>query len=331
VEATLGSRNTNREALGSFFGILGTLAVLSLLLGFSVIPEKYVGPLNIVLDMVYLGVPLFAIYRAASADWTRKLAFSFLIGGAATWAVCTVLSLMVLMPISPASGVTVAISQIGIQTACVGLGAVLATSIKDKNILIPIAIFLALYDIFLVRTSIGPTHQMLVNAPEIFQSTAVRIPAVTTHHPGGIVQAGAYVGDADIVSLAAFFVALYRFRMRTRATFIAMVPTLIAYLLAVVMFGLQLPALFPIGAVILIVNFREFHLTKDEKISTGIVAALAVIILAWGLTRPKPVRVQPVEPLKSVGALAAPTPRPTPPPKDLGQRPSATPPGEEGT
>ncbi len=287
MQPSPGHNLKNRAALGSFFAIIGGLALLSLLLGFAAIPRAYVHQLNLGLAMLYLGLPILAIYRAASADWSKSMAAYFLLGGIVGWGVFIALDQSVLHHQSIGSGIAVALSQVGIQTACVGLGALLATLIKDKNILIPIAIFLAIYDIFLVRTDMGPTHQLMTHAPAILQTTGVRIPAVSSHHGSGLVEAGAYVGDADMVSLAAFFVALFRFRMRTRQTLIAMVPTLLVYLLVVVQFGVQLPALLPIGAVILLVNRPEFKLTRDEQLGTGLVAACALGLLVWGLTRPK--------------------------------------------
>jgi hypothetical protein len=285
VQPTPGSNGGLRPAFGSFFAMLGSLGILSLVLGFVAIPRTVVGPLNLFLAMLYLGVPILAIYRVASAPWTKKLALLFLLGGVVGWGLFLILEGHTKSGL--ANGVAVALSQIGIQTACVGLGALLGTLIPDKNLLIPIAIFLAVYDVFLVRTDIGPTHQLMMHAPAILKSTGVRIPAASSHHGSGLVPVGAFVGDADVVSLAAFFIALFRFKLRTRETFLVMLPTLILYLIVVELYSLQLPALVPIGAVILLVNYREFNLTKEEKLGTGLIACLAVGLLTWALNRPR--------------------------------------------
>ena len=70
-----------------------------------------------------------------------------------------------------------------------------------------------------------------------------------------------------------------------------MVSSLIAYMGAV-LFGPSslsaLPALLPIGLVILLVNVREFQLKRDEWIGTILVGLLA-FGLAWaGINAPRP-------------------------------------------
>lgn len=320
-----GSRTETRAAFVSFFAIIGALTLPSLFLGAAALPIGVVRVLNVLLPLLYLGVPILAIYRVASADWTRKLALFFFLGGLAAWGGFFLLEGPAYRASPFLANLSVALSQVGIQTFCVGLGAFLATMLRDKNLLIPIAIFLAVYDVFLVRTNIGPTHQLIVHAPAILKSTAVRIPAASTHHGNGIVAANAYVGDADVVSLAAFFVALFRFRLRTRETFLFMLPTLIAYLLIVIRFDIELPALLPIGAVILLVNYREFKLSKDEKLGTAIIACLACGLLTWGLTRPNSEPEPQPGHGPSVGVPGPPGSAQTPAPGAPGSPPSESP------
>jgi hypothetical protein len=103
------------------------------------------------------------------------------------------------------------------------------------------------------------------------------------------------VGPADLLFIAMFFASLHKFGMRVGQTVWAMIPTLIAYLLVVVVFGSvsvgrvslsALPALVPIGAVVLVVNGRLFKLSKDEILSTALVTVLVLGLLAWFATRP---------------------------------------------
>lgn len=280
----LGAKNN----LLAFFGAITLLAAIRVALGFAVFPVGLLGALNVGLEVLYLGLPVIAIYRASDAPWSPRWALAFLVGGIMVQAGSIAFDHFVLRQHGFASGLISALSQIGLQTWCVGLGALLATLIREKNILIPIALFLALYDMFLVLTPVGPTQQLLKNAPAILQNAGMSIPKASATPTGGKAAVVAYVGPADLVFLGAFFVALFRFGMRTRETLVAMVPTLLGYMVVVLVFGVSLPALLPIGAVILIVNRKEFQLSKDEKLSTALITIMGVSLLVYGMTHSRP-------------------------------------------
>jgi len=320
-----GSKAKTRSAIVAFFALIAALALPSLILGSIDVSPRIVNPLNVFLPMLYLGVPILAIYKVASAEWTKTLASAFLLGGLAAWGGFLWAERLMVSHTHFGANLALAISQIGIQTACVGLGALLATMLRDKNLLIPIAIFLAAYDIFLVRTDIGPTHQIMTHAPAILQSIGVRIPAASVHRETGVVAPNAFIGDADVVSLAAFFVAMFRFHLRPRETFAVMLPTLVVYLVIVLIFRVDLPALLPMGAVFLIMNYREFKLTRDEKLGTGLIALLVCGLLTWGLTRPRSAPEPQPEPEPSAGVPAPQGSAPTPAPKAPSSRPSENP------
>ena len=271
-----------------FFGTVALLAALQIALPFVRLPFRALPWVDLTLEMLYLAAPVYAIYRAADAPWTRTVATSFLIGGVATQAVGVILAVGEFKSHGPVAGVCMAVSQIGLQTWCVGLGAFLTTWIRERNILVPVAIVLAIVDMFLVFAPVGPTQVIMRHAPALLPNVGLRIPTATTRPTGGVARIIANVGPADLVFLGAYFVALFRFQMRTRATVIAMVPTLIVYMFIVLFGHLPLPALVPIGVVLLVVNWREFKLTLEEKLSTAVVAALGLALLGWGVTRPTP-------------------------------------------
>lgn len=167
-----------------------------------------------------------------------------------------------------------------------GLGALLALLLKDRNMLLPVAAFLAGFDMFLVFAPTGPVQTLMAQAPETFRAVTYRVPTVGSPEPI------AFVGPADFIFLGLFFVALHRFGMRTRETLIWVVPALLAYLFVVILFGDAtlgpvslgaLPALLPIGLVVLLVNRKEFRLTRSEKAATWAVVALAIGLAGYGL------------------------------------------------
>ncbi|HVT12253.1 MAG TPA: hypothetical protein VHE55_08295 [Fimbriimonadaceae bacterium] len=279
-----------------FFLGLGILAAIRVLLGYVSFPLAWLPPINLSLAVLFLAVPIVALFFAGNANWTWKTAAIFVGGGIAVQIGIILLGESVPMP-GPVAGILTAIAQAALGCWCAGLGALLATLIKEKNILLPIAIFLAAYDFFLVLTPWGFTQKLLKVAQPVFTKVAAQIPVVSAAPTHGVARAGAYVGMADLVFLAMFFIALFRFRMRTRQTLYAVLPALIAYLLIVLLLGRyevagfslgQLPALVPIGLAVLIVNWREFDLKKDEKLATAVLALLAVGFLVFAATRPKP-------------------------------------------
>lgn len=272
------------------------LALIRIALGYLSLPVTALPAANLVIAALFLAVPVIALFFAANSNWAWQSAAGLVVGGLILQFGLIALGNAV-QPPGPVAGIMVAIAQGGLACWCAGLGALLATRIKDKNILLPIAIFLAAYDFFLVLTPVGFTQTLLKVAQPVFSKVAGQIPALTSHPTHGLAQAGAYIGMADFVFLAMFFIALFRFRMRTRQTLKTVLPALILYLLIVMVFGnyevaglslSQLPALVPIGLAVLIVNWREFELTKEEKVSTVGVAVFVTALLVFAATRPKP-------------------------------------------
>lgn len=274
-----------------FFSVLAMLAVLRVVLGLIPVPLAFVPIASLAVTMFFVFVPIVALFRVAGHAWTPRLAAGLLAGGVAAHVLLGYAAQGLLRNEGLLAVFLTAFSQAGLLTWCLGLGGLLATMIREKNMLLPIAIFLAGFDVFLVLTPAGPTKYVVENRPEILQAVAYQVPSVGTAAPL------AYIGPADFLFLGAFFIALFRFEMRTKRTFYWMVPTLIAYLLTVVLFGGvrlggialgALPALVPIGLCVMLTNAREFKLSRDEKLATLLVGLLAIGIVAFGATRPAP-------------------------------------------
>ncbi len=290
-----------------FLLALVAIVVLRLLTGLAQLPISILGFASLIVSILFIAIPIYGFYQGASYRWTWKDAaiavfaggMIQLLFGMAAGAVKVPLLIMCL----------VAISQTGLLLWTFGIGALLASILKDKNVILPISIFLALFDIWLVFAPEGVASQAVSGRrPELqqmMQGLSYQVPAL-----GGYARPMAYVGPADFLFIAMFFVALFKFKMRTRETFFALVPTLAIYLLIVLLFGDvmvgpfrlgALPALLPIGAVILAVNWREFKLTRDEMISTLAVLVIGTAVVTWRLivsnsNVPSSEQEQPAEP-----------------------------------
>ena len=296
------TRSQPRRGVQALVWLLILLAGLRLFVALIQVPPFMSAQLGLVFSAVFIAIPIIGLFYAADALWAPKPSAICLLSGVLTQAVSTI-------ALGSASGwIAIFLSilaQTGLILWCFGLGAVVACLIKDKNLLLPVAIFLAGFDVFLVTYPLGPVQQVLQKAPEILEKVAYSVPRPAETGQAVGVHVSSYVGPADFIFLSMFFVALFKFAMRPQKTLPWMVLALVGYMVTVLVFGhvslgpvslATLPALLPIGLVILLVNSGEFKLKTDEMIGTAIVGLLAIGLAWFGLTaaRPKP-QVPPAE------------------------------------
>jgi hypothetical protein len=268
---------------------------------------------------------VYAIYRAMSEQPAPKFAILLLLIGVFLHVLAANMISAVFKGIGPGAILFSALAQTGLMMWCIGLGAVISGILRDKNILIPVAIFLVGFDIFLVLTPLGFTKQLIKQNPNLLANVGMQIPKSTN-----VAQAAAHttvataglVGPADLVFLGAFFLAMFKFDMRPRETIRVMVPTLITYMILVLVTGWSLPALVPIGLVTLLVNRKEFKLKKDEIASTIVLSLIVIGILAFSATR-RP--ALPIEPSLSGVSGEYPASIKSPQPAQVGLRQSSIP------
>jgi len=296
--------------------LLLALALVRIAIGFIPVPTSAIAASSVAVSVFFVAVPIFALFAASSATWRWQTALALVVGGALVQVGGALAARQLGDPL--AQGVLISLSQTGLVFWCFGIGALLALILKDQNLLLPIAIFLALFDMWLVFAPEGFVQQSMKAAPQVLGNIAYQVPSPQTQPTGGLARPLLYVGPADYLFLSMFFVALHRFRMRTQATFRWMVPVLAIYLLIVLTLGdVQLgpirlgalPALVPIGIVVLLVNRKEFRLTRDEKISTLLILVLGSAVVTWRILQPPPAPEPQPEP-----ANAAPAPEGQAPP-----------------
>lgn len=307
----MSSLETRRSGLPQFFGALAVLATLSAVLGFLPVPRDAIVFVEVLVGIVFISLPVLGLFRAADHPWTPRLGFAFIAVGVLLHIGLGSLARGGALGGGWAPAIAIALSQTGLVLWSAGLGALLATILSDKNLLLPVSLFLAAFDLFLVLTPIGFTRQLMKTQPELLPSIGFVIPKIQESPTYGPVAATAYVGPADLLFMGMFFVALFRFGMRATETFRWLIPTLLVYMGIVLLVG-PLPALVPIGLCILIVNWREFKLNREEWASTALVGVIGASLVIWGATRPAP----PPEPLPQEVSPGYPAP-----PGSLGQAP----------
>lgn len=284
-----------RNGLRDFVLVAVALFLLRLFFGFVTFPVGVANALSILSAVLFVGLPVFAIYRASSHEWNAKGALLFVLAGAVLHVGGAVLARYVSGPSTAGEVVLMAIVQTGILAWTLGIGVLLSLKIGDKNLMIPIAIFLVGFDMFLVFNPESPTRRMLENVPAVTQSVLATVPqAKATEEAKAGVQNLAQVGPADLLFAAAFFVLMFRFDMKPRKTMLWMVPVLVLYLLIVVFAGGahigplslgMLPAMVPIGLTVLLVNWRGFKLQGQEIAGVVLVTLLSAGLAWFGIYR----------------------------------------------
>ncbi len=288
---SLESSPIKRNRLLLFGLILLANSFLYMFVGLVELPISTLKVASIVVSVLAVSLPIVALYVGASMRWSWYRWGLLCLFGFALQFGLTYLESGIKMRLE--AGIVFAFSQEGLIMWCLGLGGLIACAIRDKNLLLPLAAFLAIFDFWLVFVPEGPVGRIARGNQESLQRIAYAIPSVAHVSHGGHAAPLAYVGPADFMFLGMFFVALFRFNMRTRATFRAVMPVLAIYLLIVLFAGgVQigpvslgaLPALVPIGATVLIVNRKEFKLTRDEKISSAIILVAGVLLVGWRIS-----------------------------------------------
>lgn len=308
------------KAMPLFWGAVAGLLALRVLYGVLTVPEGAVMPLTLLSAVLFVAGPTLAMVAGAGARWTVKSSLAYLIGGVAVQALMTVL----LRSVLPESGFLVvlvqALAQGGLMIWCLGLGALVSLLLKEKALIPPVAIFLAGFDIFLVFSPTTWVNRVVNERPEVLASVAGIVPqarGAEAAAEGLRVVPLAYIGPADLLFLATLFACIWRFGLKVRESAIWTAAILVVYLVVVLAGVPALPALVPIGVALLIVNRREFGLTKEERQATWGVAVVSVLLAAYGIysgvnRRPGPQAAP--SPTVNAPAPEAPaeTPAPTP-------------------
>jgi hypothetical protein len=268
------------SALLPFFFALVLLSFLRVLLGYVSVPLQFVKLGTVLSTVVFIGVPIFALYYAGRYRWTSRSALTFVgIGLLIHFGIGYAIGQQMLHNKGFLAAVCVSLgAECGFPMWCVGFGALLASFIKDRNLIVPVSIFLIGFDIFLVLTPLGITQKILKQAPQVFQAVAMPIPQVTAAPTHGPLQVLGGIGPADFLFMGMFFVALFRFKLRSRATVLCLVPAVLLYMLLIIKYP-ALPMLVPIGLTVLLVNLPEFKMNKEEKLSTIGVLVIVVLVI----------------------------------------------------
>ena len=163
---------------------------------------------------------------------------------------------------------------------CTFFGNLLSRIIREPNVLLPVALIAMPIDYIGAMMTIGFTHTVVANHPEIAQAVSVPVPSVGSSPHHGALHPIAFIGPGDVLFMAFFFAVVLRLNMNVRGTFWWIYGLLTATMLFVLSpWGINIAALVPMGLAALIANFRYFKLKREEVFATVYAGGLILTLV----------------------------------------------------
>ena len=171
---------------------------------------------------------------------------------------------------------------LSITFGCTFLGILLSPIIREANVLLPVALIAMPIDYLGAMTPIGFTQNAVSQHPGVVQAMSVPVPVTgsATHGGGGLHPIG-FIGPGDILFMAFFFAVVLRLGLNVRGTFWWMYGLLTATMLFVLVSGVNIAALIPMGLAVLFANGRFFKLKREEVFAT-LYAGILILALVAG-------------------------------------------------
>lgn len=179
-----------------------------------------------------------------------------------------------------------ALASVSFLVACSFAGRLLALIVRERNLLLPVALVAGLADIFTVFA--GPTGEALKHAPKLVEKLSVAIPKLgsATGAAGGAgLTHVASAGLGDFIFVTFFLVSCARFGLRGGRSmwWIFGLAGLAMMSVLLLPFVPALPLLPFIAAGFLLANLGVFRLSREERLSTIAVVALLIVLLVAAL------------------------------------------------
>ncbi|MER3403145.1 MAG: hypothetical protein C4336_09375 [Armatimonadota bacterium] len=271
--------------------ILWSVAYLAIQLGTPLIrvPLEWVRPATLISTLLWMAVVLGMLSSLArSLERRRWLSPMLLVGGVGLWGLSLQIphwlgwSAQTMLPFW-VHVLWRGISGYFLILGAVGLGALVSWVVREKNLLVPAIPLAAAIDTLTVFAPKGAVRQIAEKAPEVIEKASVAITASPTA-VGEVTQIVpiALIGVGDFVFLTLYLACLYRFGLRVRATAIGLFAVLWLYLMVVAV-GIMpaLPGLVPMAVVVLAVNWREFQLSRQEKLASVLTMTAVLGLIGW--------------------------------------------------
>jgi len=165
------------------------------------------------------------------------------------------------------------------------LGVLIARLVKEMKILLPMAVVLALVDLYVVFGGGLVTQAQSGKVPMAQAAIRALTVALPTASPTtGAAPMQLQIGFADFLFIATFFTCFARFGVRSRYTFYVLCVLLTGYMLFVAQTGISMPALVPVAVVVIGMNVRHFRYSRDEwfaMLYAGLIVGAVLGFMVW--------------------------------------------------
>ncbi len=166
------------------------------------------------------------------------------------------------------------------------LGVAVSQLAREFKLVLPMGVALAMVDIYavfgggLVSTAVSGKNEVAQTA---MRALTVQLP--TIQPKSGAAPFPLLIGFADFLFIAVFFACFSRFHIPARRTFQVLFVTLFLYMGIVFLQDIALPALVPIGVVVLGMNWRRFRYERSEAFALLYAGLLLSGVLAYFIVR----------------------------------------------
>lgn len=164
--------------------------------------------------------------------------------------------------------------QDGAKLLAAGMaGMALSRVVRDRNILLPAAIFAAFADVMMVNY--GTVNLVLQSeaGTKLLKAVSTSVPTLHASMPA------VSIGPADLLFLGFFLKCAHRLQMNFRWTVALSFLFLTAALASVPMLQ-AVPALAPLGVAFILANLNQFRFSRSEWVAMGVVAGLVALLTA---------------------------------------------------
>lgn len=291
-----GSANERASVAGD--GRHAVILAAMYLIFYQITPRLPFSDMRAVAATTLLSLPLMLLFavRAARAMRTpRALALGLCISGTLILPSVLIPLLLHLMPgwwgwrtLSPAIGLygwglyglTPGLDGLLLIWFAASLGALIARMVREMKLLLPMAVALAVVDIWAVFGGGLVAQAQSGKAPvtaKAMQALTAKLPTITPKSGAAPLQLA--IGFADFLFVALFFACFAKFGIPSRNTFLVLCGALVGYMIYVAVTGTALPALVPIAVVVICMNLRRFRYERSEVFAL-LYAGLIIVGLA---------------------------------------------------
>lgn len=162
---------------------------------------------------------------------------------------------------------------------CIFGGCMLSHIVRERNILLPVALAAIPIDYLGAMTKFGFTSNVVKSNPALLYAVTVPVPVARGLLVHGI-QPAAIVGPGDVLFMTFFLCAVNRLRMNTVKTYwYVYLGVAVSMLCVVLLPNFNIAALIPIGIAVIIANYKYLTLKRSEVFATLYAVGFVLVLV----------------------------------------------------